>query len=64
MVSPNRILCPIDLSDFSLDALRHGLVRSLQWLLGAAGPVPRTTRRLNRFRSKALLGGVPVFVAT
>ena len=30
MVSPNRILCPIDLSDFSLDALRHGLVIA-QW---------------------------------
>jgi nucleotide-binding universal stress UspA family protein len=26
MVSINRILCPIDFSDFSLDALRHGLV--------------------------------------
>jgi nucleotide-binding universal stress UspA family protein len=25
MVSINRILCPIDFSDFSLDALRHGL---------------------------------------
>ena len=25
MVSINRILCPVDLSDFSLDALRHGL---------------------------------------
>ena len=26
MVSIHRILCPIDFSDFSLDALRHGLV--------------------------------------
>ena len=25
MVSINRILCPIDFSEFSLDALRHGL---------------------------------------
>jgi nucleotide-binding universal stress UspA family protein len=25
MVSINRILCPVDFSDFSLDALRHGL---------------------------------------
>ena len=30
MVSINRILCPIDFSDFSLDALRHG-VRLAQW---------------------------------
>lgn len=30
MVSINRILCPIDFSDFSLDALRHGLVLA-QW---------------------------------
>ena len=30
MVSINRILCPIDFSDFSLDALRHGL-RLAQW---------------------------------
>ena len=30
MVSIHRILCPIDFSDFSLDALRHGLVLA-QW---------------------------------
>jgi nucleotide-binding universal stress UspA family protein len=30
MVNINRILCPIDFSDFSLDALRHGL-RLAQW---------------------------------
>jgi nucleotide-binding universal stress UspA family protein len=30
MASINRILCPIDFSDFSLDALRHGLVLA-QW---------------------------------
>jgi nucleotide-binding universal stress UspA family protein len=30
MVSIDRILCPIDFSDFSLDALRHGL-RLAQW---------------------------------
>ena len=30
MVSINRILCPIDFSDFSLDALRHGLELA-QW---------------------------------
>jgi nucleotide-binding universal stress UspA family protein len=30
MVSINRILCPIDFSDFSLDALRHGL-KLAQW---------------------------------
>jgi nucleotide-binding universal stress UspA family protein len=30
MVSINRILCPIDFSDFSLDALRHGLALA-QW---------------------------------
>jgi len=30
MVSIDRILCPIDFSDFSLDALRHG-VRLAQW---------------------------------
>ena len=30
MVSNGKILCPIDFSDFSLDALRHGLVLA-QW---------------------------------
>ena len=30
MISINRILCPIDFSDFSLDALRHGL-RLAEW---------------------------------
>ena len=30
MVSINRILCPIDFSEFSLDALRHGLALA-QW---------------------------------
>jgi nucleotide-binding universal stress UspA family protein len=30
MVSINRILCPIDFSEFSLDALRHGVVLA-QW---------------------------------
>jgi nucleotide-binding universal stress UspA family protein len=30
MISIDRILCPIDFSDFSLDALRHGLVLA-QW---------------------------------
>lgn len=28
MASINRILCPVDFSEFSLDALRHGLVLS------------------------------------
>ena len=62
MVSNGKILCPIDFSDFSLDALRHGLVLA-QWysaqltlfhVYQASQPLPvEGTPR-----------GVPVFVAT
>ena len=60
MVSINRILCPIDFSDFSLDALRHGL-RLAQWysaqltlfhVYQVSQPVP----------VEGLPGSVPVFV--
>jgi nucleotide-binding universal stress UspA family protein len=61
MVSNGKILCPIDFSDFSLDALRHGLVLA-QWysaqltlfhVYQASQPLP----------VEGTPGGVPVFVA-
>ena len=60
MVSINRILCPIDFSDFSRDALRHGLVLA-QWysahltllhVYQASQPLP----------VEGLPGSVPVYV--
>ena len=60
MVSINRILCPIDFSDFSLDALRHGLGLA-QWY----------TAQLTLFHVyqvfqappvEGISGSVPVFV--
>ena len=61
MVSNGKILCPIDFSDFSLDALRHGLVLA-QWysaqltlfhVYQASQPLP----------VEGPPQGVPVFVA-
>jgi nucleotide-binding universal stress UspA family protein len=60
MISLNRILCPIDFSDFSLDALRHGL-RLAEWysapltlfhVYQASQPLP----------VEGIPGSVPVFV--
>ena len=62
MVSPSKILCPIDFSDFSLDALRHGLMiarwysarLTLFHVYQVSQPLP----------VEGTPGGVPVFVAT
>ena len=60
MVSINRILCPIDFSDFSLDALRHGLGLaqwySAQLTLFHVYPVSPS------LPVEGLPGSVPVFV--
>ena len=62
MVSPNRILCPIDLSDFSLDALRHGLVIA-QWY-SAQLTLFHVYQVSQPLPVEGTPGGVPVFVAT
>ena len=60
MVSINRILCPIDFSDFSLDALRHGLALA-RWYSAQVTlfHVYQVSQPLPVERAP---GGVPVFV--
>lgn len=60
MVSINRILCPIDFSEFSLDALRHGLALA-QWYSAQVTlfHVYQVSQPLQVERPP---GGVPVFV--
>ena len=61
MISVKRILCPIDFSDFSLDALRHGLVLA-EWYSAQL-------TLLHVYHPSQPLpvegpGSIPVFVAT
>ena len=61
MVSISQILCPIDFSDFSLDALRHGLVLA-QWY-SAQLTLFHVYQVSQPLPVEGTPGGVPVFVA-
>ena len=61
MVSINRILCPIDFSDFSLDALRHGLGLA-QWY-SAQLTLFHVYQVSQPLPVEGIPGSVPVFVA-
>jgi nucleotide-binding universal stress UspA family protein len=60
MVSINRILCPIDLSDFSLDALRHGLALA-RWY-SAQLTLFHVYQIFEPLALESTPGSVPVFV--
>jgi nucleotide-binding universal stress UspA family protein len=60
MVSINRILCPIDFSDFSLDALRHGL-KLAEWY-SAQVTLFHVYQVSQPLPVEGLAGAVPVFV--
>jgi nucleotide-binding universal stress UspA family protein len=60
MVSINRILCPIDLSDFSLDALRHGLALA-KWYSSSL-TLFRVYQISQPLPVEGIPGSVPVFV--
>ena len=60
MVSINRILCPIDFSDFSLDALRHGLGLA-QWY-SAELTLFHVYQVSQPLPDERLPGSVPVFM--
>lgn len=62
MVSINRILCPIDFSDFSLDALRHGLGLA-QWY-SAQLTLFHVYQVSQPLTVGGIPGSVPVFVET
>ena len=61
MVSINRILCPIDFSEFSLDALRHGLALA-QWY-SAQVTLFHVYQISQPLPVEGPQGSVPVFVA-
>jgi nucleotide-binding universal stress UspA family protein len=61
MVSINRILCPIDFSEFSLDALRHGL--GLSHWYSAQLTLLHVYQAAQPLTVEGLSGSVPVFVA-
>ena len=60
MISITRILCPIDFSDFSLDALRHGL--ALATWYKAQLTLFHVYQIAQPLAVEGLLGSVPVFV--
>jgi nucleotide-binding universal stress UspA family protein len=60
MVSINRILCPIDFSEFSLDALRHGLALA-QWY-SAQLTLLHVYQISQPLPMESIPGSVPVFV--
>ncbi len=60
MVSINRILCPVDFSDFSLDALRHGLALA-QWY-SAELTLLHVYQVSQQLPVGGIPGSVPVFV--
>lgn len=60
MVSINRILCAIDFSDFSLDALRHALMLS-QWY-SAQLTLFHAYQSSQPLEVSEALGAIPVFV--
>jgi nucleotide-binding universal stress UspA family protein len=60
MVSINRILCAVDFSDFSLDALRHGLVLA-QWY-SAQLTLFHVYQASRPLAVEGMPGAVPVFL--
>lgn len=60
MVSINRILCAIDFSEFSLDALRHGLVLA-RWY-SARLTLFHAFQASQPLQVQGIAGSVPVFV--